>query len=257
MSVSILHELAAAARARTKIPPLDAPAPRAPSLAKALARPGIVAEIKPASPTAGPMRDARDATSLARTLLGAGAAGISALTEPTRFGGSPELLRDAVRAGGPVLMKDFVVTNAQLDLAKDAGASAILLILPLLTREQSDWDSPEDAIAAAHQRGLETLLEVYDDEEYLIASLLDTDLVGINNRDLREPDLPVDPERAIGVLTRMGPLDVPVLALSGAKTAADIRANIAAGARGILVGSALMQAADPAAKMKELLDGIR
>lgn len=254
MTVSLLFELAAAARARppAPLPPAQA---RAPSLRKALeARPGIVAEIKRASPTEGVMREG-DVAPLARALADAGAAGLSVLTEPTRFGGDAAHLGDARGAGAPLLMKDFVVTARQLDAAQGWGASAVLLILPLLTREHSEWATPEDAIAAAHERGLEVLLEVYDDEDYLLAGLLDADMVGVNNRDLREPDLPVDPERTIGVLSRYGTLDVPVLALSGAKTAGDVREQVKAGARGVLVGTTLMRAQDPAAKLKELLEG--
>ena len=249
-----LAEFAASARARS-IDFIITPV-RAPSLVAALARPGLIAEIKPASPTRGEMRSIPNAEALAKELLAAGAAGISALTEPEKFGGSPALLAAAVRAGGPVLMKDFVVTSRQLELAASAGASAVLLILPLLNAEHSEWKTPEEAIAAAHARGLEVLLEVYDDEEYLLASLLEADMVGINNRDLREDALPVDPERAIGVLGRMGRLDVPVIALSGAQDAGDVRAAIAAGASGVLVGTALMQAKDPAAKLRELKEGL-
>jgi len=249
-----LLEFAALARkrARAEVPAGE----KAPSLVKALERPGIIAELKPASPTQGEMRALSDPTATARALLAAGAAGISALTMPERFLGSPELLAASVRAGGPVLMKDFIVTEDQLDLAQTAGASAVLLILPLLAREHSAWRSPEDAIEAAHARGLEVVLEVYDDEEYLLASLLDADMIGINNRDLRDDALPIDPERAIGVLNRMGALEVPVLALSGARSAGDVRASVRAGARGVLVGSALMQAPDPAAKLRELREGL-
>lgn len=246
-----------AQRARARPLALPEPRPRAPSLAKALARPGIVAELKPASPTQGAMRVLADAAGTARALLGAGAAGISALTVPEEFGGSPQLLVDAVSAGGPVLMKDFVVTRAQLDLAQRGGASAVLLILPLLSREQSDWASPDEAIADAHARGLEVLLEVYDDEDYLLAGILDADMVGINNRDLRDAALPIDRDRATGVLARCGTLDVPVLALSGARSAADVREALDAGARGVLVGSVLMQAADPALKLKDMLEALR
>lgn len=253
-----MEPLAAFARsARARTLPKLAPAPRAPSLVEALAEPGIVAEIKPASPTAGALRRVDDVEALARSLLAAGAAGISALTVPEQFGGSPALLQSAVRAGGPVLMKDFVVTHAQLDLARDAGASAVLLILPLLSSETSEWASPEDAIAAAHDRGLEVLLEVYDDDDYLLAGLLEADMVGINNRDLRDPALPVNPERAAGVLRRCGGLDVPVLVLSGAQSADDVHAAIEAGARGVLVGSSLMREADPAAKLRQLREGLR
>lgn len=250
-----LAEFAASARAR---PAAEvAPRARGPSLVAALARPGLVAELKPGSPTQGALRALDDPERLAKELLAAGAAGISALTVPEKFGGSPALLAAAARAGGPVLMKDFVVTSRQLELADRAGASAVLLILPLLQAEHSEWASPEEAIAAAHARGLEVLLEVYDDEEYLLASLLEADMVGINNRDLRDEALPVDPDRAIGILGRMGSLDVPVLSLSGAQSAHDIRAAVAAGARGVLVGTALMRADDPAAKVRELLEALR
>lgn len=254
-----MEPLAAFARAaRARRIDLPEPAPQAPSLAKALRdSPGIVAEIKPASPTAGALRAVDDPGRLARSLADAGAAGVSALTEPDRFGGSPALLAAAVRAGAPVLMKDFVVTRAQLDLAQRGGASAVLLILPLLTREHSEWETPEDAIADAHARGLEALVEVYEDEDYLLATLLPADMIGINNRDLRDPALPVDPERALGVLGRQGPADVPVLSLSGAESPEDVRAAVKAGARGVLVGSALMRAPDPAAKLRELREGLR
>lgn len=250
-----LAAFARAARAR-RIPLPAERQPRGPSLRQALAKPGILAELKPASPTAGDLRRIDEPETLARALAAAGAAGLSALTEPERFGGSPALLAAAVRSGAPVLMKDFVVTERQLDLAEASGASAVLLILPLLSREHSEWASPEEAIAAAHARGLETLVEVYDDEDYLLAGLLDTDLVGVNNRDLRDPALPVDPERAIGVLARCGPLDAPVLALSGAASASDIRQQVRAGARGVLVGSALMREPDPARKLRELREGL-
>jgi indole-3-glycerol phosphate synthase len=254
--MSPLEEFAARARKRDIV--LPEPQPRAPSLAKALAaRAGIVAELKPGSPTQGAMRALDDAAALARALASAGAAGLSALTTPEQFGGSAELLRAAGASGAPALMKDFVVKEEQLDLGRACGASAALLILPLLTREHSEWGSPEEAIAAARARGLEVLLEVYDDEDYLIASLLDVDMVGINNRDLREPALPIDADRAVGVLARCGKLDVPVLALSGVDTAGGVRAAIGAGARGVLVGSALMKAADPAAKLRELKEGLR
>lgn len=251
--MELLAALAKAARERTIELPRDEVA-RAPSLVKALAKPGIIAELKPASPTEGAMRQLDDA--LAQSLVKAGAAGLSALTEPTRFGGSSQLLQLAVRTGAPVLMKDFVVTQRQLDLARASGASAVLLILPLLSKEHSEWATPEAAIEAARANGLEVLLEVYDDEEYFLAGLLDADMVGINNRDLRLDDLPVDHERTIGVLGRCGSIDAPVIALSGASSASDVHAQIKAGARGVLVGSALMKADDPASKLKEMLEGL-
>jgi indole-3-glycerol phosphate synthase len=194
---------------------------------------------------------------LAKRLVEAGAAGISALTVPEQFRGSPALLAAAVHAGGPVLMKDFVVTRRQLDLGRDAGASAVLLIPDILSSAHSEFASPEEALAEARARGLEALVEVYDDAGYRRAAAMGADLVGVNNRDLRDPALPVDPQRAIGVLRRCGPLSgTPVLALSGAATAAHVREQVQAGASGVLVGSALMLSADPAVKLRELLGGL-
>lgn len=257
MSVSPLAAFAARARKRPLELP-EEPLPRAPSLRDALrARPGIVAELKPASPSAGDLRALAAPGVLARRLIEAGAAGISALTVPEGFRGSPALLAAAVRAGGPVLMKDFVVTRRQLDLAHDAGASAVLLILDLLTPEHSEFSSPREALEEVRTRGLETLLEVYDDAGYRTAARLGADMVGVNNRDLRDPSLPVDGRRTMNVLARCGAIPgTPVLALSGAATADHVREQVKAGASGVLIGSALMVSADPAAKLRDLMEGL-
>lgn len=254
--MKLLEELAAAARARPAARDVARADHRAPSLVHALGEPGLVAELKPASPTQGAMR--ADAAALAAAFLDAGACALSALTEPTRFGGSPDVLAAAVRAGGPVLMKDFVVTERQLDLAERAGASAVLLILPLLTRERSEWSRPEEAVHSAHARGLEVVLEAYDAAGLRRAAETAADLLAVNNRDLRDDALPVDADRFARVMRELGPErpDAPVLALSGVETADDVRRQLRAGACGVLVGTSLMKAADPAARLAELLEGL-
>lgn len=218
-----------------------------PSLLSALrARPGIVAEIKPASPSAGALRPDADAGALARAFVGAGARGISALAVREQFGGSLENVIAASTAGTPVLFKDFVLDDAQLKAARRCGASAVLLI---------DGLSSPRLIDRAHALGLEVLYEVYDAEGYARAATLAVEMVGINNRDLRREGLPVDASRAAKVLAEMGPRK-PTLALSGAESASDARANLSAGAAGVLVGSALMRAADPAAALRALTEGL-
>jgi indole-3-glycerol phosphate synthase len=223
-----------------------------PSLRAALVKPGLVAEIKPASPTAGAMRPGADAGALARAFVAAGAAGVSALAVKEGFGGSPENVIAASTAGAPVLFKDFVVDEAQLKAARRCGASATLLIL-----DMTGEAGTARLIGRAHALGLEVLLEVYDEEGYHAAAKLGADLLGINNRDLRREGLPVDPRRAERVLAACGPPAVPTLALSGVETAADVRRQVAAGARGALVGGALMKAQDPGSKLRELLEGTR
>jgi len=230
--------------------PSDAPGRPGPSLAKAIASAprALIAEMKPASPS-GPLRTFEDAGALGRTLLDAGARGLSVLTESRTFHGSLRNLARAARLGAPVLMKDFVVDERQIDAAKACGASAVLLILPLHAERMARMDV-DAAIAAAHARGLETLLEVYDAGGLDAAFATRTDMVGFNNRDLR--DLSVD-------LARFAPAmagrrkDRPVIALSGVETRRDADALFAAGADAVLVGSALMRAPDPAVVVKELV----
>ncbi len=252
----------------------------------------VVAEIKPKSPTAGALRVDADAGGLARAFLDAGARGVSILTEPRRFGGSLANLVAASTVGpvgdvpasgthpGPgsgaraapaprastasapgtaagqapgtgaaVLFKDFVVSDAQLDAARACGASAVLLILPIIERGAADWDLA-GSIRAAHTRGLEVLMEVYTRDEYDRAADAGSDIIGINNRDLR--NLTMDPGRAARVLAEAGKR-APTMALSGADTRADIARELAAGADGVLVGSALMRALDPAKQLEEMI----
>lgn len=222
-----------------------------PSLREALARARVpvIAEIKPASPTAGSMRPDADAGALARAFVAAGACGVSVLAVAEGFGGSLENVIAASGAGAPVLFKDFVVDDAQVKAARRCGASAVLLILDAAGEAET-----ARLVQRAHALGLEVLLEVYDEEGYRVAAKLGADLLGVNNRDLRREGLSVDPARTARVLSSCGPAPVPTLALSGAQTAADVRRQLAGGAAGVLVGSALMQARDPAAKLRELTE---
>ncbi len=211
----------------------------------------VIAEVKPASPTAGALRPGADALELARAFAGAGARGVSVLAENARFGGSPAHVARAVGSGVPVLWKDFVVSARQLDAARRSGASAVLLILDIHDDALADG-GVEPFIAHAHKLGLETLLEVYDAEGLKRALETDSDLIGVNNRDLRAPGLPVDLEATSRALAGVSP-DRPVLALSGVRTRADLARLIAAGAAGALVGSVLMEAPDPARRLREIL----
>lgn len=210
----------------------------------------IVAEIKPASPTAGTLREGADAAGLARDFSRAGAMGVSVLTEPHRFGGSLENLAAAsANATVPVLFKDFFVSKVQLDAAARGGAGAILLILDLFERGYTDL-CLESAIVAANDYDLDVILEVYDEAGFAKAKESAADIIGINNRDLRT--LEVDPYRAELVLASEQK-DRPVLALSGVESVEDVRRQMAAGADGVLVGSALMRSPDPVKKLEELV----
>lgn len=224
------------------------------SLAEALRRRSngaVVAELKPASPSEGRLLRGPPDRLLAaygdRTTPSDGADAVSVLTDADHFGGSPGLLRQAHAAGLPTLMKDFVVDEAQLDCARHHGASAVLLIeraLPPARREQ--------LVEAAHARGLEVLLEVFDARDWATAKGSKADLVGVNARDL--DTLHVDNAAALVLLGHVAQAQPhrPVLALSGIHDRAGARLAWAAGAQAVLVGTALLKAADPALLLRSL-----
>ena len=188
----------------------------------------LIAEVKPTSPTTDGTRD-DDPVALAESMVAGGAAALSVLTEPEHFGGSVETLervREAVDV--PVLRKDFVVSEPQLD----AVESDVVL---LIARFVGD-DLPE-LLAAARDRGFQVLVEVHDREELTCAVDAGATIVGVNNRDLAE--LVVD----LGTFESVAPEapdDVTLIAESGIATPDDVRRMRAAGADALLVGSAIM-----------------
>jgi indole-3-glycerol phosphate synthase len=194
-----------------------------------------IAEIKPTSPTTPGERDA-DPVALAEAMVAGGAAALSVLTEPEHFGGSPTALR-AVREAVdvPVLRKDFLLREEHLDVVE---ADLVLLIARFL------GDDLENMIAAARERGFQPLVEVHTADELDRAITAGADIVGVNNRDLAR--LSVD----LGTFERVAPAapdDVTLIAESGIASPADVRRMRAAGADGLLVGSAIMEGAELAA----------
>ncbi|MCM2333039.1 MAG: indole-3-glycerol phosphate synthase TrpC [Anaeromyxobacteraceae bacterium] len=226
-----------------------ADAPPARGLAAVLSPRGgptrVIAEVKRASPSLGAIAAGLDAPAQARRYEAAGAAAISVLTDGPGFGGRLEDLV-AVRAavGVPVLRKDFTVDAWQLVEARAAGADAALLIVAAL---------PGDALRRLHdacgELGLSVLVECHDAAEVERALAVGAAVVGVNNRDLHtfQVDLGTS-ERLVPAL----PAHVKGVAESGVRTADDARRLRAAGAPNLLVGEALVRAADPGALLKEL-----
>ena len=196
--------------------------------AEADGRVPVVAEIKPTSPTTDGTRD-DDPVALAEGMVAGGAAALSVLTEPAHFGGSVDVLervREAVDV--PVLRKDFVVAESQLDAVE---SDVVLLIARFV------GDDLPDLLAAARERGFQVLVEVHDREELDAALDAGATTVGVNNRDLAE--LVVD----LGTFESVAPHvpdDVTLIAESGIGSPADVRRMRAAGADALLVGSAIM-----------------
>lgn len=213
----------------------------------ALAAPGLaaIAEIKRRSPSAGDLRPEADPALIAPAYAAAGAAAISVLVD-ARFGGTWDDLRAARAAtGAPLLAKGFFSTEEHLRTAREAGADAALLLL-------RDLDDAQAAhlLRVASALGLDTLVEAHDGEELDRGIALGAPVLGVNARDLST--FAIDRRAQLELVARV-PRDRIVIAESGVHTRAQGAAAELAGADAILVGSALMRAADPAAKLRELL----
>ncbi len=237
-------ELAAAASRRR---------PRGPGFAEALRRPDglcVIAEVKRASPSAGPIRAGIDAVAQAKAYADAGADALSVLTDARYFGGE---LRDLERVVAdqalrpspvPAIRKDFMVHRIQVLEAVEAGARCILLIVKAL-----DDGRIRDLHEAAQAAGLDALFEVHDEDELARALAHRARLIGVNNRNLST--FAINLAFSERVIPRMPP-EVVKVAESGIRTAADAARMRAAGADALLVGESLMRAADPGALLREL-----
>ena len=213
----------------------------------ALRRPGLgaIAEIKRRSPSAGDLRPDADPARIAPAYARAGAAAISVLVDE-RFGGSWDDLRAARSStDAPLLAKGFFSTAEHLRTAKEAGADAALLLL----RDLDDGLTSE-LLAEAARLGLDTLVEAHDATELGRAIALDAPVVGVNARDLST--FAIDRAAQLELVASV-PGDRVVVAESGIESRAQGAAAELAGADAILVGSTLMRAPEPAAKLTELL----
>lgn len=240
--------------ARREQVPLDAlqaqlgPAPRARPFSEALVQEGIslIAEMKRASPSKGPIRPDATVADIVRAYEAAGASACSILTEPHWFGGSLDDLREARAACDlPLLRKDFIVDPYQLAEARLAGADAVLLIVAAL--DPDDLTSLQDQ---AGEIGLDCLVEVHDEDELETALECGAEIIGVNNRNLQTLD--VDPDTALRLLVD-APAGTIVVAESGITSNSDVQRLEEAGVDAILVGEALMREDDPAAAVHALL----
>jgi indole-3-glycerol phosphate synthase / phosphoribosylanthranilate isomerase len=214
---------------------------------EALALPGLwgIAEVKRRSPSAGELRADADPAALAASYERAGAAAVSILVD-ARFDGSWDDLRAARSTTRlPLLAKGFFFSEDDLRQAREAGADAALLILRDL-----DDQTARRLLAAAAALGLDLLVEAHDADELERAARLDAPVIGINARDLTTFEID---RRSQLALVASAPRDRIVVAESGIESRAQGAAAELAGADAILVGSALMRAADPATKLAELL----
>lgn len=205
----------------------------------------VIAEIKRASPSRGPLAPDLDPAALARRYEQGGAAAISVLTDSRFFAGSLDDLAAARNAVGlPVLRKDFVIDPYQVFEARAAGADAVLLIVAALADVQL-----RDLLALAGEVGLVSLVEAHSRAEVERALAAGARLVGVNSRDLRtfKVDLATVEE-----LAPLVPADCVLVAESGISARADVERLAAVGVDAVLVGETLVRADDVVANLNEL-----
>ena len=213
-------------------------------------RPAIIAEIKFASPSRGRIyHGTLDATAIAGEYLAQGASALSILTEPEYFQGNIELIRSVREAfpEAPILLKDFILSEAQIDQGLACGANAVLLMVALLTKQRL-----QSLHAYALQRGLTPLVEVHSQEELDIALALNPRMIGINHRNLKT--LRMDRDLSASLIRQI-PETVCCIAESGIERRSQLDRLRSLGFDGFLIGSQFMQHAHPGVALQHLMQG--
>ena len=205
----------------------------------------FICEVKRASPSKGMIAEDFPYLEIARDYESAGASAISCLTEPFWFKGKDEYLTEIARAVNiPVLRKDFTVDEYMIYQAKTLGASAVLLICSILSKEQL-----AEYLEIAHSLGLSALVEAHDENEVRTALSVGAGIIGVNNRDLRT--FTVDIHNSAR-LRKLVPPEVLFVSESGIRTAADVAALRDNGTNAVLIGETLMRSPDKKAALAEL-----
>ncbi|MBL8327027.1 MAG: indole-3-glycerol phosphate synthase TrpC [Rubrivivax sp.] len=211
----------------------------------AAGRSAVIAEVKKASPSKGVLRERFAPAEIAASYARHGAACLSVLTDERFFQGHADFLGQARAVCAlPALRKDFVIDEYQVVEARAIGADAILLIAACLDDAQM-----ADLEAVAHALGMAVLVEVHDAAELERALRLKTQLVGVNNRNLR--NFEVSLQTTLDLRARVAG-DRLLVTESGIQSPADVQRMRDAGIQAFLVGEALMRADDPGAALAAL-----
>jgi indole-3-glycerol phosphate synthase len=239
-------------RARLPLAELEAAevAGSRPSFSAAVGAEGVslIAEVKRASPSKGPICLDLDVGETVAAYEAAGARAVSVLTEEDFFfGGLDDLRTAAQHTGLPLLRKDFIVDEYQVHEARVWGASAVLLIAALLDDRRLG-----ELAGLSRDLGLDVLLEVHDSAEMDRALVVEDAILGINNRDLRTFEVSLETTERLAALVPAGRL---LVSESGIRTGDDVRRLAAAGVHAVLVGESLLMAGDTSAAVRGMLGG--
>lgn len=226
---------------------LQAPKPEGFPFFQHLKQPGMsfICEVKKASPSKGLIAPDFPYVDIAKDYEKAGAAAISVLAERDYFQGSPKYVQDiAAAVATPVLRKDFIIDEYQIYEARAIGASAVLLICAILDDERLN-----KFLTLAHELGLSALVEAHDEDEVRRALASGANIIGVNNRNLKDFTVSLDNS------FRLRPLvlaDKVFVAESGIKTADDVGALYRHGVDAVLIGETFMRSDDKVGMLQEL-----
>ena len=209
----------------------------------------LITEVKFSSPSLGEIHKKTDPVKIAMLMVQGGAVGLSVLTQPRLFNGSPEYfqkIRKKVKV--PLLMKDIIIDKIQIDAAEKIGADCILLIQSIFDKKLAK--DIDEFISYAHKKKLMVLLESHTKKEFISSINTDADLLGINNRNL--DTLEIDLDTTKNILKDRDEKRI-ILSESGIESPIDIRYLSGCGADGFLVGSSIMKSRDIKGQVKKLV----
>jgi indole-3-glycerol phosphate synthase len=210
----------------------------------------LLTEVKFSSPSLGKIRTASNPVTIAKQMIAGGSKALSVLTQPHLFNGSPQYfiqVRQAVDV--PLLMKDIMIDTIQIDAAEKIGADYMLVIQSLF--DQGFLKDIDEFIEYGHKKGLKILLEVHTKQEFQNALKTESDLIGINNRNLDtlEIDLKTT-ERVLEGYTKTR----PIISESGIETVEDIQYLKKCGADAFLIGSSIMKSDNIEENVRKLVN---
>lgn len=205
----------------------------------------VIAEFKPASPSAGVLRENLNPLDYADAYARNGAAAISVLTEHKYFKGTPDFLFMMNQPGVPLLRKDFIFDPLQVAMTASSPASAVLLI----ARMCDDATHLAQLVEIARMPGLAPVVEIFDQADLDMAREADADIIQVNNRDLDTMEITLDQARRFIKQKREGELWI---CASGVSERAQVEEMASIGFDAVLIGTSLMTADDPGAKVAEL-----
>ena len=210
----------------------------------------LLTEIKFSSPSLGKIRTLSDPVNIAKQMIAGGSKALSILTQPYMFNGSPEYFIQVRRAVGvPLLMKDIMIDTVQIDAAEKIGADYMLVIQSLF--DHGFLKDIEGFIKYGHKKGLKILLEVHTRQEFQNALKTESDLIGINNRNL--DTLEIDLKTADRVLEGYKKTK-PIISESGIETPKDIQYLKKCGADAFLIGSSVMKSNNIKENVRKLVN---